>query len=215
MSLKTLLKQNRAFLIFLFLMIGFRTAIADWNVVPTGSMKPTILEGDRISVNKLAYDARIPFSDIVLFHFADPQRNDIVVFNSAKAGKRMVKRVIGLPGDVVSLKQNRLTTNGVAASYEQAYRDDASRYLYETIKGQKHTIKIHASGDGLLQNFNSVRVPAGHYLVMGDNRDNSADSRVYGFIPRNEIIGRSRHVVMSLDYDDYYLPRVDRFWKEL
>ena len=215
MSLKTMLKQNRTFLIFLFFMVGFRTVIADWNVVPTGSMKPTILEGDRITVNKLAYDARIPFSDISLFQFADPRRNDIVVFDSAKADKRMVKRVIGLPGDVVTLNHNRLIINGLPASYEQVYRDSDSIYFDETIMGHQHRIKIRAGGDGPLQSFNTVRVPQDHYLVMGDNRDNSADSRVYGFIPRNEIIGQSSYVVMSLDYDDYYLPRAARFWHKL
>jgi signal peptidase I len=215
MTIKTTLKQNRSFLIFVFLMVGFRTAIADWNVVPTGSMKPTILEGDRITVNKLAYDVRLPFSEISLYHIADPKRNDIVVFNSKKADKRMVKRVIGLPGDIISLSRNRLMINGVPASYQKDFQNKESIHYFETIMGHKHKIKVRTHGDGPLQSFSAVRVPQDHYLVMGDNRDNSADSRVYGFIPRAEIIGQSRHVVMSLDYDDYYLPRTDRFWKTL
>ena len=215
MNIKKTLKQNRSFLIFVFLMIGFRTAIADWNVVPTGSMKPTILEGDRITVNKLAYDVLLPFSEISLYRIADPQRNDIVVFNSKKSGKRMVKRVIGLPGDVVALDQNRLMINNTAVTYQKVSQDKQSIHYLETINGHQHKIKVSALGNGPLQSFSAARVPQDHYLVMGDNRDNSADSRIYGFIPREEIIGRSRHVVMSLDYDDFYLPRHDRFWKTL
>lgn len=215
MTLKKILKQNRTFLIFIFLMIGFRTAIADWNVVPTGSMKPTILEGDRIAVNKLAYDVRIPFSKISLLRLNDPQRNDIVVFDSAKAEKRMVKRVVGLPGDIISLSKNKLIINGLPATYQLLKQDDENTFYYESIMHQKHLIKIRNGISHPMQSFNTVRVPEAHYLVMGDNRDNSADSRVYGFIPREEIIGQSRHVVMSLDYDNYYLPRIERFWKAL
>lgn len=215
MTIKTTLKQNRSFLIFIFLMVGFRTAIADWNVVPTGSMKPTIIEGDRIAVNKLAYDLRIPFTEISLYHIADPKRNDIVIFNSKKADKRMVKRVIGLPGDIISLDHNQLIINGVTASYQKEFQDEQSIHYYETLMGHKHKIKVRSLGDGPLQSFSATRVPQDHYLVMGDNRDNSADSRVYGFIPRAEIIGQSKTVVMSLDYEDYYLPRTNRFWKTL
>jgi len=215
MSPRKLLKQNRTFLIFLFLMVGFRTAIADWNVVPTGSMKPTILEGDRITVNKLAYDVRIPFSKISLFRLNDPQRNDIVVFDSAKAEKRMVKRVIGLPGDIVGLNHNNLMINGFPASYQKVKQDINNTYYSETILQHKRVIKLLTGAIGPMQNFTGVRVPEDHYLVMGDNRDNSADSRVYGFIPRKEIIGQSSHIVMSLDYENYYLPRPDRFWQKL
>src|SRR5687768_2214405 len=97
----TFLKENRGFILFIFLMLVFRSSFADWNTVPTGSMKPTIVEGDRIWVNKLAYDVRIPFTSISVHQIADPQRGDIVVFDSKAAGNRLVKRVIGLPGDVV------------------------------------------------------------------------------------------------------------------
>src|SRR6187402_3582202 len=90
-------KENKSFFIFVVLMLVFRSALADWNTVPTGSMKPTILEGDRIAVNKLAYDLRVPFTAISLLKLADPERGDIVVFESKASAKRLVKRVIGLP----------------------------------------------------------------------------------------------------------------------
>jgi signal peptidase I len=98
------LHDYRGFALFVFLMIIFRSALADWNVVPTGSMKPTILEGDRILVNKLAYDFKIPLTHISIYKFADPKRGDIVIFDSKLADTRLVKRVIGLPGDTVEMR---------------------------------------------------------------------------------------------------------------
>src|SRR5450759_5965790 len=100
-------RENRGLMLFVVLMIFFRSALADWNTVPSGSMKPTILEGDRILVNKLAYDLRIPLTHISIYKFADPKRGDIVVFDSKAADARLVKRVIGVPGDLVEMRDNR------------------------------------------------------------------------------------------------------------
>ena len=213
------LKSNRAFIVFVLLMAVFRGAIADWNVVPTGSMQPTIVEGDRILVNKLAYDINLPFSTITLMELDNPGRGDIVVFNSMKADKRLVKRVVAVPGDVVSLRSNRLMINGEAATYQPLFqrspRDDevikgSSVIVNESILGYSHPVKLMRQLQSPLQNFGPVTVPEDHYLVMGDNRDNSADSRVYGFVPREEITGKANQVLFSLDYDRNYLPRTDR-----
>src|SRR6476659_3159285 len=87
---------------------SMRSALADWNDVPTGSMKPTILEGDRVFVNKLAYDLKVPFTTWHIATWGQPKRGEIVVFFSPADGKRLVKRVIGLPGDVVELRNERL-----------------------------------------------------------------------------------------------------------
>ena len=97
-KLKHFMREYRMLFLFICLMAVFRSSLADWNSVPTGSMKPTIIEGDRIFVDKLAYDFKVPFTDISLYHIADPRRSDIVIFNSKAADKRLVKRVIGLPG---------------------------------------------------------------------------------------------------------------------
>jgi signal peptidase I len=113
-------KANRSKIIFVSLMLVFRSAVADWNTVPTGSMKPTIVEGDRILVNKMAYDLRVPFTHISLLEISDPQRGDIVVFDSDPADKRLVKRVVGLPGDVVAMEGNRLVINGRPLNYRRA-----------------------------------------------------------------------------------------------
>ena len=110
-------RQWRSLLVIIFIVTAFRSAIADWNDVPTGSMKPTILEGDRIYVNKVAYDLKFPFTRWRLAKWSNPSRGEIVVFKSPADGKRLVKRVIGVPGDVVTLKNNRLIINGEQIEY--------------------------------------------------------------------------------------------------
>ena len=208
-------REYRGFALFVLLMIIFRSALADWNVVPTGSMKPTILEGDRILVNKLAYDLRIPLTHVSIYRFADPKRGDIVIFDSKLADTRLVKRVIGLPGDIVEMRDNRLAINGIEARYSSVeYAADAI-FGVESYPGLSHRIELSLTGPGRLSSFGPITVPNDHYLVLGDNRDNSADSRVYGFIPRDEIVGNARTVVLSLNYDHYYVPRADRFFRPL
>ncbi len=214
-DLPGLLKANRGFLLFIFLMVIFRSGIADWNVVPTGSMKPTILEGDRIWVNKLAYDVKLPLTSISLFRHADPQRGDIVVFDSSQAGKRLVKRVMAVPGDVVELRHNLLFLNGKPAVYSLLRQSPHKIYLSEQVAGVEHDIVLQRNHANPFSSFGPVQVPADHYLVLGDNRDNSADSRVYGFVARDEVVGRSNSVVLSLNYDNYYLPRRDRMFQPL
>ena len=111
-------REWRGFVLFIAIMLLFRSAIADWNQVPTGSMIPSILEGDRIVVDKLAYDLRVPFTFTRLARWADPQRSDVITFESPKDGKLLVKRVIGIPGDEVQLSNNHLIINGEIAAYE-------------------------------------------------------------------------------------------------
>ena len=214
-TLHTLLRENKRFLLFVILMVLFRTSLADWNVVPSGSMKPTIVEGDRIWVNKLAYDIRVPLTHLSLIHLADPKRGDIVVFDSANADKRLVKRIIGLPGETISMTDNVVSINGRALPYHLEESDNGVLAMRETLGRLNHLIWIDTRLAGRESSFPPVTVPAGQYLVLGDNRNNSADSRYIGFVPRNEIIGRTRDVVMSLNYDNYYLPRPGRFFHSL
>ena len=207
--------EYRGFAVFIILMLIFRSALADWNVVPTGSMKPTILEGDRILVNKLAYDFRIPLTHISLYKFADPRRGDIVVFDSKAANTRLVKRVIGLPGDTVEMRDNRLIINGIAARYSDIGHEPDVTFATESYLDVAHKIELARTGVSRFSTFGPVSVPKDCYLVLGDNRDNSADSRFYGFIPRDEIVGNAKTVVLSLDYDDFYIPRAERFFRPL
>jgi signal peptidase I len=203
-------KENRAFLLFIVLMLAFRSSFADWNTVPTGSMKPTIVEGDRILVNKMAYDIRLPFTRISMFEVSDPARGDIVVFESQVSDKRLVKRVVGIPGDVVEMADNALLINGKRAVYRDVSSTPMTVDRTEDLFGTDHLIRVDSHGSRMAT-FGPVEVPADHYLALGDNRDNSADSRVIGFVPRSEIIGRSKTVVVSFDYENYYIPRSDRF----
>lgn len=205
------LQENRSLLLFILLMLIFRSAVADWNEVPTGSMKPTILEGDRILVNKMAYDIRVPFTHVSLYKMADPVRGDIIVFDSAAAEKRLVKRVVGVPGDRVEMIDNVLHINGQPLDYRDMEVTAEVVERVENLLGVKHTIRVSPYGSAL-SSFAPTLVPEGYYLALGDNRDQSADSRVIGFVPRNEIVGRSRSVVLSFDYDNYHIPRSDRFF---
>lgn len=214
MNLKKLWKENRSLIIFLLLMFVFRSAVADWNEVPTGSMKPTIIEGDRILVNKMAYDLRVPFTHISLFKFGDPVRGDIVIFDSAVSGKRLVKRIVGVPGDVVEMRDKVLFINGKALDYQVVEQDPHAIYRKENLLGVEHIIRLVNAESGMA-NFSAIKVPEGHYLALGDNRDESADSRVIGFVPRKEIVGRSRSVVLSFNYDNFYIPRSERFFHRL
>ena len=209
------LKESRIFIALILLMLVFRSSFADWNAVPTGSMKPTIVEGDRIWVNKLAYDLNIPFTHISVKNFANPERGDIVIFDSAKAEKRLVKRVIGLPGDSVSRINNLIYLNGEPLKYKIVSSHLNDIILEEQLTQSAHKIRIESPIQNRADSFAQITIPKKFYLVLGDNRNNSADSRFIGFIPREEIIGRARHVVMSLDYDNYYLPRADRFLQKL
>ena len=212
--LMSFLAQNKGTLVFLLGMLMFRSALADWNDVPTGSMQPTIQIGDRIVVDKAAYDIRVPFTHISLVHLADPQRGDIVVLDSHAAHERLVKRVIGVPGDEVAMRGNVLLINGVAARYSPVTVNgihddlqDPAHYEVEQWGHAQHLIRLSLYRPSEARDFGPVIVPAGHYLLLGDNRDNSMDSRYLGFFPRNEIVGRSRYVALSLDH---YLPRSHR-----
>ncbi|MFK7831248.1 MAG: signal peptidase I [Congregibacter sp.] len=206
----TALRRNKSFLLFVVLMCVFRSAFADWNTVPTGSMKPTILEGDRILVNKMAYDIRVPFTHLSLYKISDPARGDIIVFDSKYSGKKLVKRVVGIPGDVIEMRDNTLRINGRSLSYVDVVSGDRTHDRLEDLLGVEHFVRVRKSGSRL-SSFRPIKVPSDLYLALGDNRDNSADSRVIGFVPRNEIVGRTRKVVMSFDYENYYIPRSNRF----
>lgn len=209
-ALRALWAENRTLALFVVLMTLFRSSFADWNDVPTGSMEPTILPGDRILVDKLAYDLRLPLLGTRLATFADPVRGEIVVFDSTAADMRLVKRVIGVPGDVVELRANQLWLNGAPVAVSPLEEGATGAELLEALPGAGHRMRLEPR-PSRLASFSALRVPADHYLVLGDNRDRSADSRVFGLVPREEIVGRTRRVVLSLDRERYWLPRAERW----
>jgi signal peptidase I len=209
-------REVRIFALMILIISSLRSSLADWNDVPTGSMKPTIQEGDRVVVNKLAYDLKVPFTTRHLAEWDNPKRGDIVVFFSPADGVRLVKRVIGLPGDQVSMQNNRLTINGVEVPWTppETRNDSADGMTLvsdETLSGRIHKVMVTPAIPSL-RTFDTVEVPVGHYFVMGDNRDNSNDSRFIGFIERKRIVGEAFAVAFSLDRNQYYMPRGLRFF---
>jgi signal peptidase I len=213
--LQKLWSSNKLFVLFIFLMSIFRSAVADWYTVPTGSMQPTIKEGDRVIVNKMAYDLKIPFSQLSLLTTGEPKRGDIVVFESNAAKNRLIKRMIGLPGDVIAMKDETLYINGKSVSFKVTKQNSQQLFATETFGSVKHIIKIDKNRSNQLSSFGPIVVPDNQYLVLGDNRRNSADSRVYGFVPRHELKGKATTIAFSLDYDNHYIPRNNRFFKNI
>jgi len=211
-------------IVAMLIAFSFKSAIADWNEVPTGSMKPTIIEGDRIFVNKLAYDLKFPLTTFHLATWADPERGDIVVFYSPADGKRLVKRIIGKPGDTIAMIDNTIFINGSPLHYAplsdeilQHVPEGITKHatlLEEDLSGREHPVMIDRVSPSI-RSFPPVTIPERNYFVMGDNRDNSADSRYFGFVPRSNIVGRASAVVISLNYNNYYIPRWDRSFTPL
>ena len=219
MTKQKIITEIRIFLLMLLVVSSLRSALADWNDVPTGSMKPTIEIGDRVVVNKLAYDLKIPFTTIKIWKWADPQRGDIVVLFSPVDGTRLVKRVVAVPDDRVAMYDNQLYINGrkVAWSSVRAADDpEQGRALIasESLFGRTHKVMLTPQVPAV-RSFAPVAVPKGHYFVLGDNRDNSNDSRFIGFIERRRIVGRAMAVAFSLDRDNHWVPRMNRFFKKL
>ena len=211
--------ENRGIILFLFLFGLFRTAIADYNPIPSGSMRPSLLEGDVVLVNRVAYDLKVPLTDISLAQMGEPRRGDIVVFYSPKDATRMIKRLVALPGDTVEMRNGVLIINGEAAQYSDGVQ------VQEPIDGQSVLpalrLREHLGArDNVVQWLPTVpslrsmpafRVPEGHYWMMGDNRDNSADSRYIGPVPRHLLVGRAHHLVLSVAFKEDWLPRWERF----
>jgi signal peptidase I len=196
-----------------------RSTVLDWNWVPTGSMKPTIVEGDLVLVNKMAYDLKVPFTTAHLAQWGDPARGDIVVFFSPSNGERLVKRVIGLPGDTVQLRDEILYVNGKAQGYSlrdpkpfrrDIFEDNSPILAVEHLGSCDHYV-MALPGRAAERSFGPFLVAPGHYFMMGDSRDNSLDSRYFGTVARDQIIGKANGVILSVDTRRYLLPRFGRF----
>jgi signal peptidase I len=217
-------RDIRPLLITAFVLFAVRSSLADWNDVPSGSMKPTIVEGDRVLVNKLAYDLKVPFTTWHIVEWSHPERGDVVVFYSPYDGTRLIKRVVGLPGDVVEMRDNQLILNGRPVDYlplddrvpGQLPGDEREQGRFASEQLPSHPHAVMAFPNVLAKrSFDPVQVPENHYFMMGDNRDNSLDSRFYGPVERKRIVGRSSSVVMSFDKKNHWKPRWNRFFSAL
>ena len=223
----SVIKNNSGFILFLFALFIVRGSLFDWHPVPTGSMKPTILEGDVIVESKIAYDLKLPFSDVTLMRLNEPERGDIIVFSSEKSGKRLIKRLVGLPGDTIQVTNDQLIVNGRMATYKKlpvsdpripavAPDRDNGFYALESMPDMdEHLIIIDDTKYNPYRDTVAVVVPEDHYFFMGDNRDNSADSRTYGTAPRGELLGRAFGILISVKWLEDYAPRWKRFFTSL
>jgi signal peptidase I len=202
-------EYSRSLFPILLIVLLFRSFLFEPFKIPSGSMIPTLLIGDFIVVNKFAYGLRLPVLNTKFLALGEPERGDVVVFRYPVDPKvNFIKRMVGLPGDTIAYRDKRLFINGeeVATVAQGRYaasdvkcdtpRADAIR-LQETLGEVAHDILIHQNSGGRNQQW---VVPDGHYFVMGDNRDRSNDSREWGFVPEDHLMGRAVGIWLNFDY---------------
>lgn len=215
----TWIEYSGSFFPVIALVFVLRSFLFEPFKIPSSSMVPTLLVGDLILVNKYTYGIRLPVINKKIIEINDPERGDVMVFKyPVDPSQDYIKRVVGVPGDKITYKNKRLTINGKELSYEQMpdYLDESSltysQQLQENINGVAHrvlnseSVQVHATNE---RNFPgheqcvfsgddfSCTVPAGTYFMMGDNRDNSMDSRYWGFVPDKNIVGKAFFVWMN------------------
>lgn len=192
----------------LFVVVAIRSFVVEPFQIPSGSMLPTLKIGDFIAVNKFAYGVRLPVLNTKILPVGMPQRGDVIVFRyPVNPSQHFIKRVIGVPGDRLHYENRTLTINGqevpkslIAA---QASDDPYNQLWRETLGGVEHDLYVNPVAhfrdselETKVQGPWDIVVPEGRYFAMGDNRDNSQDSRFWGFVPEENIVGRTFAVWM-------------------
>jgi signal peptidase I len=201
------IKIAREFFPILLLVFVIRTFLIEPFKIPSGSMMPTLIAGDFIAVNKFAYGLRLPVFNKLIYKIGSPQRGDVFVFHYPKDPSiDYIKRVIGVPGDTIRYESKKLFINNqeLSQSYlgEYQYQLNAdlslkAKEFLETNNNLSHSILIHDIPSETIE----FTVPEGHYFAMGDNRDNSSDSRVWGFVPDHLLVGKA--FVIWLNFNDF------------
>ena len=199
----------RSFLPVLIVVLVLRSFLVEPFQIPSSSMVPTLEVGDFILVNKFIYGIRLPVVRNKVIDVSEPQRGDVMVFFPPNDPRYFIKRVIGLPGDEIRYKNKTLYINGEPLHKELLAELPVGRKEYrlyeEQMDGVKHTIKVNlhdrAMQRGIVGDINdfTIVVEPGHYFMMGDNRDNSSDSRVWGMVPEQNIVGKAFAVWMHWD----------------
>lgn len=189
------------FPIFL-LVVVIRSFLFEPFMVPTGSLEPTVLPGDFLLVNKFTYGLRIPLVRHKFYQNNEPQRGDIVVFKyPPNPDINYVKRVVGVPGDRISYINKVLTINGVIAKqdnasvYPASLQEPGISEKLEDLSGVNHDILVNRNRPAY--DFRDLVVPKGYYFMMGDNRDDSLDSRYWGFVPERDLVGKATYIWLS------------------
>jgi signal peptidase I len=223
LKLPLLVDYARSFFPVLLVVLLIRSFVLQPFRVPSGSLEPTVMPGDFLLVNMYTYGLRLPVWHTNILPLNNPKRGDIMLFRwPINQNIDFVKRVIGLPGDHISYIHKILYINGVKAqqkavgtasdSDEAGINTWAVKVMEEDLNGIKH--KIYVRDDMPAEDFKDLVVPAGHYFMMGDNRDSSNDSRGWGFVPDNNIIGKAMYVWLSWDNQDHTI-RFKRFGTKL
>ena len=189
------LDYSRSFLPVLLLIVVIRSFIAEPYQIPSSSMVPTLLRGDFILVSKFHYGLRLPLSNHELIRINPLRRGDVLVFQFPHNKRiRYIKRVIGLPGDRISYINKALYINDRKAPQVTYFKDSQFAEARETLRdGKYHAIRTYHLAAGSAEEW---IVPADHYFVMGDNRDNSNDSRYWGFVPHTQVVGKAFYIWM-------------------
>ena len=196
---RTLVEYSRSFFPVLLFVLVIRSFVFEPFRIPSGSMMPTLLKGDFIFVKKYAYGLRLPVTETKVIETGSPQRGDVVVFRlPSDPSINFIKRVVGLPGDEVNYERHRLVINGEEISLEQ-HPDATPRNpkFVEQLGNRQHDILI--TNAGYMVKDGVYRVPEGHYFMMGDNRDNSRDSRFISSIPETHLVGEAVRIWMHMD----------------
>lgn len=204
-----IIEYSRSLFPVLLIVLLFRSFLFEPFKIPSGSMIPTLLVGDFIVVNKYAYGLRLPVLHTKIVSLGEPKRGDVIVFRyPVDPAVNFIKRLVGLPGDTISYREKQLYINGepVAEKAQGRFtsddlkcttpRADAKRFT-ETLGEVEHDILLH---DNSGTRNNQWLVPEGHYFVMGDNRDRSNDSREWGFVPEENLMGRAVGIWLNFDY---------------
>jgi len=191
----------KSFFPVLFIVFFLRSFLVEPFQIPSGSMIPTLKIGDFILVNKFAYGVRVPILNKTFISVGKPKRGDVMVFYPPhQPDTYFIKRVIGLPGDEISYVNHVLTINGVVVPEKlQAMLPVGAprfRLVTETLDGKEFTAQKYLA-PGYLSVRGSWKIPEGRYFMMGDNRDNSADSREWGFVSEDAIVGKAFAVLMN------------------
>ena len=193
-----LIEYHDALSLAVVLALFLRTFCVQAFKIPSGSMEPTLLIGDHLLVNKMLYGIRLPGMTHPIFTIREPERGDIVVFKYPRDETRdFIKRLIGLPGDKIEIRNKRLYVNGVLQADRYAQWIDPTIYPHDNRQF------------GPRDNFGPYTVPAGHYFFMGDNRDNSHDSRFWGTVARDKLVGKAMVIYVSCN-PNTHLPRLSR-----
>ncbi|MCG8315894.1 MAG: signal peptidase I [Pseudomonadales bacterium] len=195
------IEYPKSFFPVLFIVLVLRSFLLEPFKIPSGSMIPTLQIGDYILVNKYTYGLRLPVIGTEIFPMNKPQRGDIMVFRyPQKPTINFIKRIVGLPGDEIRYENKRIYINGELIKEEYIAQLPPNRPAYriynETLGDIEH--KIHVDLGRAPAPAQSWTVPADHYFVMGDNRDHSSDSRVWGFVPDQNIVGKAFAVWMHM-----------------